>query len=143
MVVTGEIQFSSERSRTIRSVLMHRSIFASDCTGDTQVHTIICETAGRYTPNLYSRFYEVDRQWSFSYVWLCTLKHLFVKKQREIRSCRHLLVCIHPKLNVRQKQNVPVLVNEIIGEPPFVCRVKTKFLILTSPTNSTTMVLLK
>lgn len=60
---------------------------------------------GRYTPNLYPRFYEVDRRWSFSYVWLCTLEQRVREKTKEIRSCDLLvLVCIDPKLNVRQKK---------------------------------------
>ena len=46
--------------------------------------------AGRYAPNLYSRFREVDRQWSFGYVCGRARSNrcsFVVKKQKEERHC--------------------------------------------------------
>ena len=106
--------------------------------------TMICKTAGRYTLNLYSRFYEVDRQWSFSYVCGSAV-YAQTRVREKQRSFVHvdLLVCIDPKLNVRQKKMFPFWLMRL-GEPPFVCS-KTKSLLIhivciLLPQNSTAMV---
>jgi len=74
------------------------------------VHGVL---AGRYAPNLYSRFREVDRQWSFGYVCgrarsnRCPSSRN--KRRNAIAAGAGILVRVAPELSVRQAISPHVL----------------------------------